>query len=257
MQMPTHAAARDRRAALYLQAPDIFLHKLKAEIAMLSAEASLFELRPAVRLNGSSDLPWERLHPELFSEFPHVDFFDYTKVAARMHRYLEQSGTPGSWPDNYHLTFSATADNQSQARKVLERDGNVAVVFWPHIPDSWWGFPTIDGESHDARFLDSAGVIVGLKAKGLARVDLQGFTFRPCPRCAAEARELQLQLAHRGTHLATLHECARCGFQLRERHKLPITSRPSIQPVALVDRRFHAAQEDAFDCQVVLLCVNL
>jgi len=191
---------------------------------MLSAEASLFELRPAVRLNGSSDLPWERFHPSLFREFREIDFFDYTKVFARMQRYLQLSHAEGSWPSNYHLTFSAAANNHAQARKVLEQGGNVAVVFWPHIPDSWWGFPTIDGESHDARFLDSAGVIVGLKAKGLARVDLQGFTLRPCPRCAPEARKLQLQLAHRGTHLATLHECVRCGFQLRERHKLPITS---------------------------------
>jgi hypothetical protein len=36
----------------------------------------------------------------------------------------------------------------------------------------------IDGDRHDARFLDGAGRIIALKAKGRARSDLTGFTDR-------------------------------------------------------------------------------
>jgi hypothetical protein len=41
------------------------------------------------------------------------------------------------------------------------------------------------GDAHDARFLDSAGAIVGLKAKGSAKSDLSGFVIRhpqPLPK---------------------------------------------------------------------------
>ena len=80
MQMPTHALARDRRTALYVEKRQLFLQMLTVEISRLEEEARRLGLVPAVRLNGSSDLPWERLHPELFKEFPNVQFFDYTKV---------------------------------------------------------------------------------------------------------------------------------------------------------------------------------
>ncbi len=41
-------------------------------------------LSPAVRLNDTSDLSWERLHPDLFTEFPNIQFYDYTKLYKRM-----------------------------------------------------------------------------------------------------------------------------------------------------------------------------
>jgi hypothetical protein len=37
------------------------------------------------------------------------------------------------------------------------------------------GTVIVDGDRHDLRFLDPQGVIVGLKAKGFARVDRSGF----------------------------------------------------------------------------------
>ena len=52
------------------------------------------------------------------------------------------------------------------------------MVFWPEVPDSYWGRSVIDGDAHDARFLDTAGSIVGLKAKGSAKSDLSGFVIR-------------------------------------------------------------------------------
>ena len=174
MQMPTHALARDRRTALYVEKRQLFLQMLTVEISRLEEEARRLGLVPAVRLNGSSDLPWERLHPELFREFPEVQFFDYTKVPARMERLLNDP----TWPKNYHLTFSAQPHNHEAARKFLDQGGTVAVVFWPEVPQSHWGKPVIDGDTHDARFLDQPGTIVGLKAKGKAKHDQTGFTVR-------------------------------------------------------------------------------
>jgi hypothetical protein len=142
-------------------------------------------LVPAVRLNGSSDLPWERLHPDLFAEFPNVQFFDYTKVPARMERFLKDP----TWPKNYHLTFSAQPHNHDAARNFLDQGGTVAVVFWPEVPQSHWGKPVIDGDKHDARFLDQAGTIVGLKAKGQAKNDTTGFVIRTAETAPAKARK--------------------------------------------------------------------
>lgn len=174
MQMPTHALARDRRTALYVEKRQLFLQMLTVELSRMEEEARRLGLVPAVRLNGSSDLPWEQLHPELFKEFPDIHFFDYTKVPARMIRFLKDP----TWPRNYHLTFSAQPHNHEEARSILEHGGTVAVVFWPEVPQSHWGKPVIDGDKHDARFLDQAGTIVGLKAKGQAKHDQTGFTVR-------------------------------------------------------------------------------
>lgn len=174
MQMPTHVVARDRRTALYLEAPQLFLQMLTLELTLLEREARRQGLQPAVRLNGSSDLAWEDLHPEIFQRFPNIRFFDYTKNPARMDRFLQHS----NWPANYHLTFSAQPNNHEQSRRFLEQGGTVAAVFWPEVPQSFWGHPVINGDNHDARFLDTAGTIVGLKAKGSAKTDQSGFVIR-------------------------------------------------------------------------------
>jgi hypothetical protein len=91
-----------------------------------------------------------------------------------MDRFLHRS----DWPANYHLTFSAQPNNHEQSRRFLEQGGTVAAVFWPEVPQSFWGHPVINGDNHDARFLDTAGTIVGLKAKGSAKTDQTGFVIR-------------------------------------------------------------------------------
>lgn len=195
--------------------------RLRLELAEHCHAANRLNLRPAVRLNATSDLPWEHLHPELFSDFPQAHFFDYTKVVSRMHNFMTSSPDNRSWPENYYLTFSATPTNHDQARRVLRLGRNVAVVFWPEIPPSLWGHPVIDGDKHDARFFDPEGAIVGLKAKGLAQVDVSGFTVRLCPHCRPSAEELHLRFACQNTRRITVHECPRCGYELRQQHALP------------------------------------
>ena len=101
--MPTHSLARDRRTALYLQSPQLFLQMLTLELTLLEHNARRLGLIPAARLNGSSDLAWELLHSDILRRFPKIRFFDYTKIPARMNRFLEGA----DWPAGYHLTFSA------------------------------------------------------------------------------------------------------------------------------------------------------
>ena len=184
MQMPTHSTARDRRTALYLHNQKLFMQMLTVELSLFEQEAQRLELVPAVRLNGSSDVPWERLHSDLFQNFPNIQFFDYTKVPARMNRFLNDP----AWPRNYHLTFSAQPNNHEEARNILENGGTVAIVFSPKIPNSFWGIPVIKGDEHDARFLDPVGTIVGLTAKGKAKLDQTGFTVRVTAECEAPAK---------------------------------------------------------------------
>ena len=95
MQMPTHSLARDRRTALYLQSPQLFLQMLTLELTLLEHNARRLRLQPAARLNGSSDLAWEQLHPNIFHRFPNIRFFDHTKIPARMDRFLEHVEWPG------------------------------------------------------------------------------------------------------------------------------------------------------------------
>ncbi|MAT73431.1 MAG: hypothetical protein CMJ58_28440 [Planctomycetaceae bacterium] len=215
MQFETHARVRDARTALYLEVTVLFIKRLKAEITLLETDALQVQMTPAVRLNGSSDLPWERLHLELFEQFPDVQFFDYTKLSHRVYRFMLHE-----LPANYHLTFSVDAHMQKEASDILRRGGTVAAVFWPSLPNTWWGFPVIDGDLHDARFLDPSGVIVGLRAKGLARVDTNGFTIRHCKKCGPDGPELLLEFAKEDTHRTTVHRCPSCKNTVSARWKL-------------------------------------
>jgi hypothetical protein len=122
--------------------------------------------KPAVRLNGTSDLPWERMG--IMEQFPDVQFYDYTAIALRFDATWKK-------PSNYHLTFSMKEDNDADAVKVLNNGGNIAVVFRSKIPDTFMGKPVIDGTLTDLRFKDTSGVVVGLLAKGKAKVDSTGF----------------------------------------------------------------------------------
>jgi hypothetical protein len=118
-------------------------------------------MKPAIRLNGTSDLPW--LAMELAAAFPEVEFYDYTKHPKPWLRTLP----------NYHLTFSHSGHNMQDCSEALEHGINVAVVFTTRrgeaLPETWNGFPVIDGDLHDCRFLDPKGVVVGLRAKGAAK----------------------------------------------------------------------------------------
>lgn len=167
-------AARVAKTKFFWEDRQGFKNQLRLDIQELIRKAKKLGMEPAVRLNGTSDIGFEIMYADLLAEFPDVQFYDYTKVESRMLRYLD-----GKCPPNYSLTFSRaeTEDNQLTAMRVLARGGNVAAVF-ADMPTEYLGFKVIDGDESDARFLDERGVIVGLKAKGLAKKDLTGFVIR-------------------------------------------------------------------------------
>lgn len=77
------------------------------------------------------------------------------------------------------------------------------------------------GVEHDARFLDQKGVIVGLRAKGIGKVDMSGFVVRPCPICQSNAPEFELAAEEGRTHRTLRHICSRCGAYHEARWMLP------------------------------------
>jgi len=173
----TVQAGRLRKRRLFMRHRAEFLDQLTRDIARLVRHAERLGLEPCVRLNGTSDLAWEILAPELFKLFPGVQFYDYTKIPARMRR-----AATSDWPSNYRLTFSRSERNDLHAEETMGQGGTAAVVFDTKrgrpLPASWHGFPVIDGDLSDLRFLDPPGVVVGLRAKGRAKRDKTGFVVR-------------------------------------------------------------------------------
>jgi hypothetical protein len=135
-------------------------------------------LTPVVRLNGTSDLPWERLRLNdgrtVLETFPEIQFYDYTK-----HPKRAIANARGEHPANYHLTFSRSETNAADVADVLAAGGNVAVVFAHDLPDVYAGVRVTSGDLDDLRFKDPRGVVVGLKAKGRGKRDLSGFVVQP------------------------------------------------------------------------------
>ena len=160
--------ARKARTRFFFEARLTFLAQLAEEIAAHVRRAARVRLIPTIRLNGTSDLPWERIRTAdgrtIFETFPTVQFYDYTKVPGR------------ACPANYHLTFSLSESNDVSASQALRAGLNVAVVFRTKaFPATYMGRPVVNGDETDLRFLDASGVIVGLSAKGRAKHDASGF----------------------------------------------------------------------------------
>jgi len=162
--------ARKRKTRYFFEARDYFMQDLKKDIERGIRQAQRLGLTPVFRLNGTSDLAWEKYtinEHNLFELFPDVQFYDYTKVLGRkVARYK-----------NYHLTFSAADGNEGDVASAIAQGMNVAAVF-DRLPATYMGRPVINADDTDLRFLDPQGVIAGLKAKGRAKKDTTGFVRR-------------------------------------------------------------------------------
>jgi hypothetical protein len=161
--------ARIAKTKLFVSDKHAFVESLKLNVSKLVSNCIKTKAIPTVRLNGTSDINWERY--SVIQAFNKVQFYDYTKNYFRMNLFLD-----GKLPSNYSLTFSRSETNETQCLDVLSRGGNVAVVFrGKTLPTHWQGFPVINGDENDLRFLDPKGVVVGLSAKGKAKTDTSGF----------------------------------------------------------------------------------
>jgi hypothetical protein len=177
--------ARIARTRFYFLNRFLFNVMLVREITAHVRRAKARGMTPCVRLNGTSDLPWETLRLNdgrtVLETFPDVIFYDYTKHPGRALRHAN-----GAMPANYSLTFSRSEVNSAECESVLSAGGNVAAVlkFCPckrtckhETPAGleYFDRPVVSGDHDDLRFLDPAGVVIGLKAKGRARTDTSGF----------------------------------------------------------------------------------
>ena len=152
-----------------------FMSDLVKSIESLIRKAEKQKMIPLVRLNGTSDIRWESIiftHDgklvNIFEVFPHIQFYDYTKISNRK-----------DTPKNYDLTFSYSGVREflPYVEKAKKAGMRVAVVFRKQedIPSEFMDMQCVDGDDSDIRHLDPMGSVVALYAKGKAKTDLSGF----------------------------------------------------------------------------------
>lgn len=169
--------SRVRKAQAFMKDRGEFMFELFTGIKKAYRKAASESLELCVRLNGATDISWEKTAPQIFAAFCTTQFVDYTKNPKRAIAHAE-----GKFPPNYHLTFSRSETNEADCKRVLAAGGNVAVVFEgdpENFPKTYWGYPVVDGTAHDLRHLDPKNVVVGLCPKGrAAKKDQSGFVVR-------------------------------------------------------------------------------
>jgi hypothetical protein len=152
-----------------------FYIQLANELLSIHDKAIKKGTKIAIRLNGTSDID----HLDLLKRYSGIDFletfydnllfYDYTKNFNHIKKYLGST---------YKITFSRSETNENDAYLTLKNGGNVAVVFADELPETWNGFPVINGDETDLRYFDPENVVIGLKAKGDAKKDQSGFVVR-------------------------------------------------------------------------------
>ena len=168
--------ARINKTTWFFTERNSFMQQLVVDIARLIKKANKKGLKPLVRLNGTSDIRWESVaftdvtgieYVNIFAAFPNIQFYDYTK-----------RGNRTELPSNYDLTFSYSGVEgfQPYVENALLNNMRMAVVFRKEkdIPQTFMGIPVVSGDNSDVRHLDDK-VIVGLYAKGKAKLDTTGF----------------------------------------------------------------------------------
>ena len=169
--------ARKRKTRMFFENRGAFMLQLYLDIKKAIKQSEKLGLIPVFRLNGTSDLAWEKYEVQdgknIFQMFPDVQFYDYTKILGRKVKNIP----------NYHLTFSAADGNDADVYRAIAEGLNVATVFGikktEPMPETYNGRPVFNGDDSDLRFLDPRGVIVCLYSKGQAKKDTSGFVKYP------------------------------------------------------------------------------
>lgn len=172
--------ARIRKTKMFFENRSVFFELLVKDIILGLSQAKKKGYTPVFRLNGTSDIAFEKYsvirnsveYDNIFLAFPEVTFYDYTKILGRKVNL-----------SNYSLTFSDAESNSGDVIKAMIQGYNIATVFGVKktapLPVSYLGRPVFNGDESDLRFLDPKGVIVGLYAKGPAKKDTSGFVKYP------------------------------------------------------------------------------
>lgn len=181
--IPRNRKLKDERSRFLQVDPAGFMRQLNEEIAAFCVKAKRKDMKVAIRLNTYSDIAWERggldsmagLIPTkgFFERWSHVKFYDYTKDHRRLDDWIK-----GRNPKNYYLNYSHNGQKEDILRVWKAYHGRVNPVIVANdvkrgkggkpdepFPKRWCGVPVIDGDKHDARFLDPKGIVM-LRQKG-------------------------------------------------------------------------------------------
>ena len=173
--------ARIRKTKMFFENRVDFMAMLVKDIELAIKQAGKIDMIPVFRLNGTSDIAFEKyevvrdgvMYRNIFSAFPDIQFYDYTKILGRKTVAYE----------NYNLTFSAADGNDVDVANAIAQGYNIATVFGIKktlpMPETYMRIPVFNGDESDLRFLDPHGVVVGLYAKGKAKKDTTGFVKYP------------------------------------------------------------------------------
>jgi hypothetical protein len=151
--------SRITKTRLFFEDREFFMHMMIAEIRSGITRAAKLGYTFSVRLNNTSDInpkDFQLDGKNILEIFPQVTFYDYSKVANRVDLMKQYS--------NYDLTYSYTGHNLTQCEEMLLNKINVAVVF-KFVPNTFMGYPVVDGDKNDLRYKDLKGVVVGLLYK--------------------------------------------------------------------------------------------
>lgn len=156
--------ARKDRLDLLIKSPSLFFEILSREIFRLEKKAAKEGMSTAYRLNGTTDLRWDRIiynGRSIFQHYSKLQWYDYTKniETYKAHSLL-----------GVDMTFSFyRAVDRNVLQDLLDNGGKVAIAYYDEKPLTQRigdrDYRVIDGDEHDARFLDPKGVIVALKYK--------------------------------------------------------------------------------------------
>jgi hypothetical protein len=175
--------ARIRKTQLFFNNRNLFMDQLVKDIELAIKQSKRLGLIPVFRLNGTSDLSWEKysvvrdgvVYTNIFEAFSDYQFYDYTKVLGRKVKHI----------GNYHLTFSMADGNYLDCKQAVIEGMNIAVVFGikkgTEMPRKFFNhnMTVFNGDDSDLRFLDPKNSIIGLYAKGKAKKDTSGFVKYP------------------------------------------------------------------------------
>jgi ribosomal protein S18 len=163
--------SRINKAKFWAYDREAFYIQLANELMNIFDKSLKTGQKYAIRLNGTSDID----HLHLLKKYSGIDFldpfyssllfYDYTKNINHIKKYINTS---------YKITFSRSEINDDQVNHVLNSGGNVAVVF-KQLPETYKGYPVINGDLTDLRYFDPKNVVIGLIAKGEAKKDKSNF----------------------------------------------------------------------------------
>lgn len=157
--------SRIDKARRFMRDRKVYMQDVVKSIELAEKRAAKLGFKLCVRMNGSTDIAWEGIacardgvmYRNVMLAFPHLQFVDYTKIAARLDRDL---------PSNYCLVLSRTEDNDEDVRRLVRAGGTAAAVFAGELPAAFNGLKVISGDDHDLLHLNPRGVILGLTPKG-------------------------------------------------------------------------------------------